>query len=488
MNILLIEPPYERFIGFKSEWFPMGLAYIAAYLEARGHHTAVYHAEHGRETEYKSPTGYADNFHRYKQAIESGDHPIWKEVREEITLFRPDVVGISALTPKIPSAYKIAGICKETNPDIKVVFGNHHATVRPDEIMANHSVDFVIRGEGEKAFHSLMEILSQSSNDFRSVAGLSFRENGRIISNEPGPLIENLDDLPFPARERLLNLETFTPDQLSMVMTSRGCPYRCGFCASYNMWGKRVRFRSIENILAEISELKKRYAVRNIVFMDDSFTVSRKRVSEICTALIEQKIDITWSCLTRVNMISDDIVRLMKKAGCTKVDIGIESGNQRVLNLIQKDIILGQIRSAAEILRRQDMFWSGFFMFGFPTETEEEVFDTLRFLYELKPDWANISIFTPYPGTALFNLSLEKGITTVTPDYALYSHQNTASRFSDTIPKERFHVLANQVLSEVHRYNRSCRSLLKRAVTRNYHKNPGLLLRDIRKVATWLKK
>lgn len=488
MKILLIDPPYERFIGFKSEWFPMGISYIASYLMARGHDVGIYHAEHGPDTEYKSVVKYSESFNKYKSAIESDDHPIWAEVKREISSFYPEVVGVSVLTPKVPSAFKIAEICKNIDPKMVVVFGNHHPTIRSDEILLNENVDFVVRGEGEETFSSLLDNLGSSSPDYHTIAGLSFRDNGKIINNNDRARIDNLDVLPFPARDKLLNLETYTPTQLSMVMTSRGCPYSCAFCASHNMWSKKVRFRSIENIINEINELKKVYSVKNITFMDDSFTINRKRVKELCAALIEDNIGITWSCLTRVNIISDEIIALMKKAGCTKVDVGIESGNQRVLDLINKGITVEQVRKAAEILRRNKMYWSGFFMFGFPTETENEIFDTINFLKELKPNWANISIFTPYPGTELYKLSLEKDLISEPPDYTLYSHQNSKLRFTDKISRERFYSLARHVLSEVHKYNSSYASLLKRALTRKYYKNPNLLLQDAKKVITWLKK
>jgi len=488
MKILLIDPPYERFIGFKSEWFPMGISYIASYLAARGHEMAIYHAEHGPDTEYKSVVKYSDNFNKYKSAIESDDHPIWAEVKREISSFYPEVVGVSVLTAKVPSAFKIAEICKNIDPKMVVVFGNHHPTIKPDEILSNEDVDFVVRGEGEETFSSLIDNLGSPSPDYHSITGLSFRDNGKIINNDDRILIDDLDALPFPARDKLLNLQTYTSTQLSMVMTSRGCPYNCSFCASHNMWGKKVRFRSVENIINEIDELKTVYSIKNITFMDDSFTINKERVKELCLAMIEKHINITWSCLTRVNIISDEIIVLMKKAGCTKVDVGIESGNQRVLDLINKGITVEQVRKAVEILKRNKMYWSGFFIFGFPTETENEISDTINFLKELKPNWANISIFTPYPGTDLYELSLEKGMITEPPDYTLYSHQNVDLRFTDKIPREKYYPLAHQVLAEVHKYNSSYMSLAKRALTRKYYKNPNLLLQDARKVVTWLKK
>lgn len=488
MKVLLIDPPYERLIGFKSEWFPLGLAYIASFLIEKGYdQIEIYHAEHGSNTKYKSIIKYSGSFHKYKEAVYSNDHPVWKEVREKITSFQPDLVGISVLTAKVPSALKIAEICKDVNPNIKVVVGGHHPTIRPDEMLSNENIDFVIRGEGEYTFYELLHALQTSGLDYYDIPGLSFRWAGNIIHNKDREPIKDLDLLPMPARGRLINVKTYSLTQLSMVMTSRGCPYNCGFCASKNMWGRKVRYRSIDNILDEIEGLKSKYSIKNITFMDDAFTINRERVKEICSALIRNHIDITWSCLTRVDAISDELVTLMKKTGCTKVDIGIESGNQRVLNLINKGITLEQVRNAVKILRERKLYWSGFFMFGFPTETEDEVLDTLRFMKELKPNWANISIFTPYPNTDLFNLCREKGLIDNKVDYCMYSHQSPYICFTEKIPKERFCILARHVLKEFHQYNSSYISLAKRALTRNYHKNPRLLLQDIKKVIAWLR-
>lgn len=488
MKILLIDPPYERLIGFRSEWYPLGLASLASFLEGKGCDVSVYHVEHGPDTEYKSVVRYSEDFCKYRSALESDAHPIWDEVKERLRSFKPDIVGISVLTPKVPSAFKIAGICKSVDPRMTVVFGGCHPTVRPDEMFYNRSVDFVVRGEGEETFSELVSALNSHSKDYHNISGLSFRDNWKAVHNKDRALMSDIDSLPLPGRDRITDLSTYTTSQIGMVMTSRGCPYSCSFCASGNMWGKTARFRSIENVLREIDELRSRYGVKNITFMDDSFTIRRDYLEGLCGALIKYHPDITWSCLTRANIISDEVIRLMKKAGCVKVDVGVESGSERILELTNKGVTLKQIRDAAEVLRRNRMYWSGFFMFGFPTETEDEIITTLNLLKRLRPDWANISIFTPYPKTPLYELSQELGMITDSPDYLLYSHQNPYLRFTDRIPRERFAKLAAYVLSEVHRYNSSFGSLVKRAVTRNYYRAPALFFQDARKVVTWLKR
>ena len=488
MKILLIDPPYERLFGFRSEWFPLGLAYIAAYLAKRGHDVGIYNVEHGSDTEYKSIVRYAKDFNRYKLTLELNSHPIWKEIRETINSFKPKIVGVSVITPKVPSAFRIAEICKSLNPPATVVFGGHHPTIRPDEMLLNKNVDFCLRGEGEDVFNALVEYLQDGESNYKNIPGLIFRDDNRIVDSPNGSPIDDLDSLPLPARDKLFNFNTYTPAQLSMVMTSRGCPYDCGFCASGNMWHRRVRFRSVENIMKEVYELKNKYLVKHIMFMDDAFTLDSERVKALCLALIKSKIGISWSCLTRANMITDELIMLMRKSGCVKIDIGIESGNQRILDLISKGITLEQIREAVKILRKNRMYWSGFFMFGFPSETEREILDTLNFLKELRPDWANMSIFTPYPGTSLHDICLKNGMISEPRDYALFSHQNIHSRYTDKIPSERFHSLARHMFKEVNKRNSSPASLIKRALTRRYYRNPRLFWDDAKKAAAWLKK
>ncbi|MGA1823480.1 MAG: B12-binding domain-containing radical SAM protein [bacterium] len=487
-RVLLIDPPYDRLIGFKSEWFPLGLTSIASYLIKRGHdQIAIYHAEHDSLTSYKSIVHYSENMYKYKEAINSKEHPAWNEVKETINAFKPDIVGISVLSAKVPSAFRVAKICKDLNQDIKVVFGGHHPTISPEECLSNDNVDFAIRGEGEFTFNELIHAINNSATDLHAIPGLSFKSEGNIKHNEDRKAIENLDLLPIPDRSRILHANTYRPEQFSMIMTSRGCPYKCGFCGSQNMWGRKVRFRSIDSVIEEIKELRHKYSIKDFIIMDDTFTIKRKRVEEFCSALKKNRINIKWSCLSTVDLISDDIIVLMKQSGCTKLMLGIESGNQRILDFINKKITLDQIRNAVNILNRNKMYWTGAFMFGFPTETEKEMMDTLRFMKELKPNWANISIFTPYIGTDLYNICRKKKLINEHVDYSKYTHQSHYIPFSEKIPPERSEALAKYLLKEFHRYNSSYRLLLKRARIRNYQKNPGLLLHDLKKVITWLK-
>jgi len=276
MRILFIDPPYDRLIGFKSEWFPLGLTCIASFLIEKGFDKiGIYDAEHDSYTDYISTINYSERVHKYKEAIDSTDHLIWNEARGKISHFQPDIVGLSVLSAKTSSAIKIAEICKDIDPNIKVVCGGHHPTVRPAEILCNENIDFVVRGEGEFTIYELLKALQSSTYNYYAIPGLSFKWKGEIIHNEDRKLIKDLNLLPIPSRDKLLDIELFSSDQLSMVMGSRGCPYNCGFCGSKNIWGRKVRYRSIDSILVEIDDLRKKYSVKNVILWTDPHELHR---------------------------------------------------------------------------------------------------------------------------------------------------------------------------------------------------------------------
>ena len=490
MKVLLIDPPYDRLMGMKFEWFPLGLLNIASFINQDNNvEVKVYNAEHATEKEckYLSLTEFSNNIHLYKDACNDNEHHVWKEVQKVIEDYSPDVVGISVLTPKLTSAMRIAEITKEVDSKTIVVCGNHQSTSRPNELLTNRFVDFLIRGEGEQTFLELIQTLIAGAKSYEEIEGLSFKKNGDIINNDPRKLLQDLHSLPIPDRSLLWRSDTYSNDQLSMVMTSRGCPFNCGFCASSTIWKRKVRFRNIDHVFREIRELKDKYGIKNITFMDDSFTISSKRVEAFCNALIAERMNITWSCLTRVDIITDSLIELMKKAGCSKVVVGIESGSERMLEFTNKGITLSAIRNAVKILKRHNIFWAGFFLFGLPTETEEEIMETVNFMKELKPDWAHISLFTPYPETALYNYCINEKICDENIDYDMYTHQYAALDFTGEISKERGNVLALHLLKEVHQYNSSLRSLTKRVISRKYHKKPSLIVSDMKKALSWLK-
>lgn len=431
-KVLLINPPWYRLFGGKLDSPPLGLCYIAGALEKNNYDVAVYNSDHDSEFKRISERDMTSNYNKYLDIIKDDSNPIWKEIRETISEQSPDVVGISVTTAKYGSALNISNIVKQTE-DIPVIWGGIHPTVMADQILKNPSVDMIIRGEGELAFLDLIKNLNEPEN----IKGISYKENNKIIHNEDRELIDNLDELPFPAKHLILDLDTHDTDSFGNIITSRGCPYNCIFCASHKIWTRKVRYRSPENVIEEIKSVNKAFGTDRFRFEDDSFTLNRNFVEEICEKLIQLQPGINWSTETRVNLINDGLIKKMKSAGCTEITIGVESGDDLTLKKIKKGITVSQVMEAKKVLRKNRMKYSAFFMIGFPWEGPDEINKTVSVMKELSPHKAILSIATPYPGTELYDIALEaESIKPENIDWNSFFHQSPGMDISEKLSHE----------------------------------------------------
>jgi len=325
-----------------------------------------------------------------------------------------DILGLTAMTPTVSRAIDIAREVKSASPDLPVVMGGPHATLLPAETMAvAQEVDIIIRGEGEESFVNLLSALDNKET-LENVPGITYRKDGTIVDNPPSPEISNLDSLPFLAYD-LLPLKSYKPHPphgralpFAVLITSRGCPYNCGYC-SKPVFGKRFRGQSPSRIADEITSLQEKYGVREIAFYDDSFTLDMERASRICEEIIRRKLDIIWSCETRVNLVDERLLHKMKQSGCYSISYGLESGNQEILDVIDKGTTLEQAEEAVRYTREAGIHAIGYFMIGSPGETPDTIRETIGFAKKLKVDFAQFSITTPFPGTRLYDLYLEGG-------------------------------------------------------------------------------
>jgi len=499
MKILLIDPPFYRFIGYYNRYFPLGLSYIAAVLRDRGHEVLIYDADCNVSPSKMDFSRLEDSYPAYLKALQE-DHPIWQEVRQTIDNFKPQLIGISVWTTFAASAFKIAAVCKEYCQITPVVFGGPHVTIKSEEVMkiCPH-VDYLVIGEGEHTFVELVGKLqdndSVSSEQLQSVPGIAFRQNGRLTRNPDREFIENLDTIPSPARDLLINKNSYDSEDMGLLMTSRGCPYNCSYCAT-SIWKRKVRFRSIDNIVGEIKSVINTYRTRQFAFKDDSFTTNYKRVFELCERLISENLNISWDCNTRVNLVDEQMLWKMKEAGCNGIKLGIETASQRLLDLMNKQTTLSQARQAARLLRKVGIHWTGYFMMGLPTETKEETYQTLAFMKELKPDFASLSVYEPFPGTALFDIGIAKNL--VERERTLHDFYNISPKYYyvkdlnrrvDAISNEEFEKLEFEMKKAFHTYNRGIGRLAKRAKSRSklYLNEPKAFWGDLKKFWSWLR-
>jgi anaerobic magnesium-protoporphyrin IX monomethyl ester cyclase len=376
MKILLVNPAPTGTLKATGVLFPpLGLLYIAAHAEKEGHQVAV-----------------RDLAVRRK--------------KEDIDFKKYDVVGISTDTTRHRQALQLAGRAKASG--CAVVMGGPHPGYVDEEILSTRRVDFIVRGEGEVTFSALVAALEKKNGQFDSIQGISFRSNGGLVRTAPRPFIENIDSLPLPARH-LINMDDYRRTKfggrdITPLITSRGCPYQCAFCASSHFFGKKVRTRSVASVLNELEEIYHRYHFNAVAFVDDTFNLFPKRVIEICHVIIEKKLDLWWWCLSRIDLLlrNEAMIKEMVKAGAKSVFIGVESSSPRTLKELRKGIKVEETVQTVEMLKRNGLEIHASYILGGLHDTVEMIHETIRFAKRLDTNVAQFSILTPYPGTAVY--------------------------------------------------------------------------------------
>jgi radical SAM superfamily enzyme YgiQ (UPF0313 family) len=452
MNILLIEPPFARFMGFYRYFFPFALSSLSAYLKPQDHDVLIYDADHAERPVDMNSTDLLNVFHRYLDGIREPGHAIWQEAEEVMRESRPDIIGITYLSTKKGSVEFLTRLAKRLFPGVTVVLGGSHPSFLPAPSLEQTGADFVVMGEGEETFSELIRFLQNGDKRYENILGLAFRDaSGRCVTTPARPLVADLDSLPFPDRESLYRPDSYRPDDMGMIMTSRGCPYNCTFCSS--IWERRTRFRSIDNILAEIEYLIERFGIENVYFKDDTFTIRRKWILAFCDALKKRDLGVKWECLTRIELVDEELILRMREAGMFNLKIGIETGSERLLKATNKDISIGQIKRGAEILKRLGQQWSAFFMLGYPDETEEEMRMSLELIDEIRPTYVSMSTLVPYPGCATYYELEQAGILGPDTDWNLYDPFSLYANASRVFPLERFREMVRENMAFVDRYN-----------------------------------
>lgn len=409
MKILLINPPFYRFLGLEQDYVPLSLLAVGSKMVEEGNVVLLKNFEIGG-THYAGYAERSDHYDMFISALNDDNHPVWQELRLMLKEVNPDKIGLNVLNVKHKSALKIIDIAKEY--DIPVIVGGNHPSTEPNIY----------------------------PDDIEVFCGEYESRGGRL---------KNLDETPFPDYDILM--DKYSPNGYGHVLSARGCPFHCTFCSSKVMWHHRVTFKSVDRILTEMRYVNKRFKSDYFTFWDETFTINKKRLTEFCT---KYDIPAMWRCDTRADSISDDMVKLMKKANCGQMSIGLESGDNDILEYIRKNETTDTFLRAADILNSNGIQWKAYMIMGFPKDTEESILKSVEFIKGLKPFRITLSFFTPYKGTDLYDETKALGLITDTYDMSLFSHQSPHNYFCPLIPKERYFKLRDRISKEIDDYNR----------------------------------
>lgn len=389
MRILFINPPLnlsqrygilEKVGGTEP---PIGLCYLAAVARRDSHHSAV---------------------------IDASSLNLTMERTVEAALrFRPDLVGISAVTVNIIQAAELAAGLKARNSALPVIIGGVHVTSLPEDTMERFpSFDIGVIGEGEI---TLVELLRAIQGDalLQAVKGIAYRENGSVHLTGPRAFIRDMDTIPKPAWDLLegfpeiysIPIQSAIKYPSSSLITSRGCTGKCTFC-DRKVFGNLCRKHSALYIFEMMEELHRTYGIRDIHFEDDNFLMFPSRLKELCEMLKRANLDLVWSAATRPDMVNGEMLKMIREAGCWQVLFGIESGSQKLLDFIRKEVTLEQVEEAVRLSREVGLKTKGFFMLGFPMETRKTLKETISAATRMPLDDISITYFTPFPGTEVY--------------------------------------------------------------------------------------
>ena len=403
MKIVLITPPPLKSLIYGDMKFskvdsvvpPLGLLSLAAYIRKHGHSAVIL-------------DGYAYNYNIDK-------------IVNEIKNANCDVVGITATTPLINSAIDVANRIKNDLDIKKIIIGGPHLTALPEETIKNDCFSVGIIGEGEITLRELLDAYEQG-RDIADILGIIFKKGQIITRNEERTKIENLDELPFPAWDLLPSI--LKPYRASIIgttgmrstpiVTSRGCPAQCIFCDT-TTFGRRYRFFSADYVLSMIEHLFILYNINDFLIYDDTFCANRQRLKAICNGIIEKGLSISWQCCARVEQVNEELLALMRRAGCWQIEYGIESGDPKILEIMKKGIDLDKARKIIELTDRNGIQARGNFIFGNLMETKESLQRTINFALSTELTYVQQTFLTPYPGSEIFSVADKYG--TFSSDY-----------------------------------------------------------------------
>lgn len=501
MKILIINPPFYRLQRASLVHYPPACCYMAATLEKAGFASLIYNADYDPakktilgNTNHINVKALTELSNEYYKRLHDDNDPIWKEIREYISRYGPDVLITSVFSTTISAGNRIARIAKEINPKVLTVFEGStnrglHCAVDPSTNVDARFMDFAIRKEPEYTVVELIKAIVANKEDFSAIEGLSWKKNGSgIIHNLDRAYLENIDVLPFPARHLLDGYEKMPPHAFQGIYGSRGCPFDCIFCGCHTSWGYKPRLRSAKNMVDEMEQVYGRFGTRYFYICDDIFFIEKKRAYEFCNILMQRRLPLYWSAQTRAEMVDDKTLELMKKAGGQHIAVGVEVGNPAVRELIKKGNTVDDVRNCARMIRKHGLYMVAFCIVGLPWEGPEEIEDTVNLVREIDPYIVYPYMPTPASGTELASILAQKNPAGLV-EYRDRCHIDPSQVLSENIISERKREVIEWALKEFEVINK--KSLFKNIFERpkfywalahdmNFFRHPKFFLNYLR--------
>jgi anaerobic magnesium-protoporphyrin IX monomethyl ester cyclase len=416
MKVVIVRPPFYALFGVttpKMKTYPLNLLYLATFARDRGGHEAAIVDGENISVPGLEPPGTSEQdpgivmhegIPRMVEVLENPNHALWAEMERRILAENPDLVGITCNSGNMDTVRLMTARLKKHG--IPVILGGSHPTVLPEQSIVYTGADMAAIGEGESTLVHVMDALN-GKDSFAAIPSLAWRQDGRIVLNPKGNLIDSVDDLPIPDRSFIDRANYFG----EVILTGRGCPFNCAYCASRNIWGRKVRLRSVPSIIDELQMLKEKAQVEEssrpgrwvVKVVDDTFTVNKKRTMQLLDEILREGLNcFEFTGGVRADTLDEDLVNRMREANFRRVTLGVESGSPRILKMIRKGETNEDVKRAVGLLKRAGIHSHAFFMIGLPEETPEDIELSKKLILDVQPDHVEINMVTPYPGTDIF--------------------------------------------------------------------------------------
>ena len=405
-HVCLIRPPFFKIHGIEKTHFSLSMGYLASYLEKGGHKVSfvdgeiidynlyeglLYKGIINAALLYADPYFIERRFNIVNKIMENKNDKVWDILIGKIGELKPDIIGMSCYTVDMTAVNILADRIKEDLGNIPIVLGGINPTSVPKRTLEEiKNADYIVVGEGEESFLALVNNIKRGGGLDSPVDGVLSRNNNYF---KPRPFIQDLDSIPFPKRD-FYDKSNYIFGAL--LLTSRGCPFSCTFCVSHLMWSRKVRYRSVQNLIDELKILKSRFNTKRIRILDDTFVLNKKRIMEFCESLKKNNLTFSFNCAGRINTVDEELLKVLRESGFDSIAFGVESGSPRIINRIKKNIDLSKVTDVIRLANKYGFDTTSFYMTGHPGETREDIRMSEKLFRESGSKRGELSMLIPY--------------------------------------------------------------------------------------------